>query len=48
MIKDCVNKMKFVNVNDIAFMVRMENLVEKLFKSQDKKSEEIVEYFVDY
>lgn len=36
-----------VNVNDIAFMVRMEKLVEKLVKSDGKGVDKMVEYLVD-
>lgn len=36
-----------VNVNQIAFMVRMEKLVEKLVKSEGKGIDKMVEYLVD-
>ena len=36
-----------VNVNEIAFMVRMEKLVDKLVKSEGKGIDKMVEYLVD-
>jgi hypothetical protein len=35
------------NFNEVAFMVRLEKLVEKLVNSKDKSTESMVSYFVD-